>query len=178
MLVGAWLLASSTADARSIAGAQLPEQVTVAGRELVLNGAAVQKLFIFKVYSVALYLENPTNDALQAMRSNEVKRIHLRVLHSASSKQIVGALRNGMKKAGGDMHALEGRLQQVTRQIPDVRAGQVLLITYLPGQGTELRTGGTRMVVPGKDFAEALFGTWLGPDPGVRRVREGLLGGH
>lgn len=166
------------AEARVVAGAQLPEQVEVAGRELLLNGAAVQKVFVFKVYAVGLYLENPTRDPNRALEADEAKRIHLRVLRNASRNQIADALRSGMRKSGADMAALEARIQQLTRNIPDVRAGQELLITYVPGVGTELTGGEHKVTIPGKDFADALFATWLGADPGVRNVRRGLLQGR
>jgi hypothetical protein len=171
-------LAPLPAEARLVAGKEIPDQIEVAGRELVLNGAAVQKVFVFKVYAVGLYLENPTRDPGQALKADEAKRIHLRVLRSASRKQIADALRNGMQKSGADMAALEERIQQLARNIPDVRAGQELLITYVPGVGTELSGQGRKVTIPGKDFAEALFATWLGSDPGVRSVRRGLLEGR
>ncbi len=175
LLIGAIGL-SSVAQARNVAGLNLPEQVQVAGRDLSLNGAAVQKLFIFKVYAVGLYLENKTADAREAIRSDEAKRIHLHVMHNASKSQISDALVNGMRKSGADMDALAERVEELKRQIPDVRGGEDLVITYVPGVGTELRGRGIQVTVRGKDFADALFGTWLGADPGVRRVREGLLG--
>lgn len=164
------------ADARVVGGTRFPEEVRIGGRELVLNGAAVQKVLVFKVYAVGLYLENPTENPQEALAADNAKRIHLRVLRNASSDQIVGALRDGIEKSGADMAALESRLEQVNEAIPDVKKGEVLYITYLPGLGTELRGRTTRVVIKGADFAKALFSTWLGADPGVEKIRDELLG--
>lgn len=169
-------LVASSAQARVVAGKELPDQTTVGGKTLQLNGTAVQKLFVFKIYAVGLYLEQPTNDPGQALESDQTKRIRVHVLKNAPKNTVVKALRDGMEKSGADMAALEPRIQQLERSLEDVRAGHTLDVTYIPGVGTELTGGGKKMIIEGKDFADALFANWLGDDPGIRKVREGLVG--
>lgn len=168
--------AATQAEARVVAGKELPDQIPVAGKTLQLNGTAVQKLFVFKIYAVGLYLEQPTRDPEQALESDQTKRIRVHVLKNAPKNTVVKALRDGMQKSGADMAALESRIQQLERSLEDVRAGHTLDVTYVPGVGTELTGGGKKMIIEGKDFADALFSNWLGNDPGIRKVREGLVG--
>ncbi|MBI3183071.1 MAG: chalcone isomerase family protein [Myxococcales bacterium] len=53
-----------------------------------------------------------------------------------------------------------------------------LRLTYLPGTRTLLQEGSlTRAVIPGKDFADALFSIWLGPRTETPHLRSALVGG-
>jgi len=61
--------------------------------------------------------------------------------------------------------------------IPDAKKGSTIVITYVPGSGTMLSTAGERSIIPGKDFADALFSVWLGPSPVDDGLKKGLLGG-
>jgi hypothetical protein len=63
-------------------------------------------------------------------------------------------------------------------EIPDLKEGQQLSITYVPGQGTTVVVddGTAKTTVEGKDFADALFRVWLGSDPVDADLKERLLG--
>lgn len=64
------------------------------------------------------------------------------------------------------MPALRARLTRFNQGIRDLKEGDRLTITYRPGEGTGLESkGGDRLVVEGKDFADALFSVWLGNHP-------------
>ena len=60
--------------------------------------------------------------------------------------------------------------------IPDAKKGSTIVITYVPGTGTVLARPGDRQVIPGKDFADALFSVWLGREPVDSDLKAGLLG--
>lgn len=153
-----------------------PPEVEVGSKTLNLNGAAVMRKFVFDVYAVSLYLEQPTHDGREAMRSDQEKQIHLKMLRSASSDQIAGALREGIRAGGADLTGLQERIETLLGAIPDLHSGDTLDITYVPGAGTTLSRGKRGMTLPGKDFADALFSVWLGADPKMARVKAGLLG--
>lgn len=47
--------------------------------------------------------------------------------------------------------------------VQGLRAGQSITVTYIPGHGTQIKAGAAEdIVLPGKDFAGALFSVWLG----------------
>ena len=79
--------------AREVSGVSMPEVVSVAGRELRLNGIDVfkEKTF-FKVYVVGLYLEKQTSDARVAITTDEAKRIVLRMLRDVSREMFLQAV--------------------------------------------------------------------------------------
>jgi hypothetical protein len=163
---------------REVSGVSMPEVVSVAGRELWLNGMDVRKEKAFlKVYVVALYLEKPTPDARAAITTDEAKRIVIRMLRDASREQFVQALETGiMRNSGPAMATLRARLDLLEQALPALKKGNVIDFTYLPGAGTLVRGQGREMTIPGKDFADALFSIWLGSKPISGTLKRKLLG--
>jgi hypothetical protein len=167
-----------SAEAREVAGKELPEAVDVGDATLRLNGAAVQRKFFWNIYSVALYLESPTRSPQQAVATDQVKRIHLRMLRDASRAQVADALRNGVRSNSPNLGDIEERLQRLLSALPDVKLGDEITVTYVPGKGTTLHSDRKGdLVVEGKDFADAFFRIWLGDSSGIARVRRGLMKG-
>ncbi len=161
---------------REVSGMQVPDSVSVAGRGLRLSGAAVQRKFVFDVYAVAMWLERPTRNAGEAVSSEQVKRIQLRMLRSASRGQVAQALRSGFERTNPNFAELKDRLERLLAVIPDLKDGDNFTITYVPGQGTTLESAaGGALTLPGSDFGQAMFNIWLGSDPGTQRIKGELL---
>jgi len=172
-------LSVAAVHAREVSGVSMPEVVSVAGRELRLNGMGVRRAKIFfEVYVVGLYLEKPTTDARAAIATDEAKRIVIRMLRDVSRKMFLQAVETGiMRNSGPEMPALRARLDLLEQALPALKKGNVLDFTYLPGVGTLVRGQDREMTIPGKDFAEALFSVWLGPNPVIGELKRQLLGG-
>jgi len=172
-----WLMATG-AQAREFHEVRMPDLVTISGKQAKLNGMGLRKKFIFEVYVAGFYVETPSPDPAKLIASDEVKRITLFMLRDLSKDKIVEALREGFEKNSKDqMPALKDRLEQLAAMIPDAKKGSTIVITYVPGSGTMLSTAGERSIIPGKDFADALFSVWLGPSPVDDGLKKGLLGG-
>jgi hypothetical protein len=173
------LISASTARGKEVAGVTLPDTTSVEGKTLKLNGAGLRKKAIFKVYVGGLYLENPSKDASTVISSDQTKRMQLSVLRSLSTKQVTEAIEEGFEKnSKAQMDALGPRLDRFKSMIPNVEKGDQLLLTYVPGKGTVVSAkGAERGVVEGKDFADALFAVWLGPNPVQADLKTALLGG-
>jgi hypothetical protein len=148
-------------------GVTAPPVVEVAGRPLQLMGMGLRKKLWFKVYLASFYLERLTEDAGQAISSDQIKQVRMHMLRDLERDKIVEAVQEGFQKnSGPDMPRLRERLDRFLKAIPDLKGGQQILITYLPGRGTVLKAGGgEEITVPGKDFADALFSVWLGKSP-------------
>ena len=59
----------------------------------------------------------------------------------------------------------------------DFEKGERMVFTYVPGEGTTVNVRGKdKGKIEGKPFADALFSTWIGPEPPSEDFREGLLG--
>jgi hypothetical protein len=62
--------------------------------------------------------------------------------------------------------------------IPNVEKGDEIVLTYVPGKGTVVSAkNAEKGVIEGKDFADALFSVWLGPEPVQADLKTALLGG-
>jgi hypothetical protein len=170
---------SGPAGAREVSGVSVPSTASVADKKLTLNGAGVRKeMAFFKVYVVALYLERPTSDARAAITSDQEKHIVLSMLRAVSREQFVEALETAIVRNSNDvMPILRERLDLLQKALPRLEKGDVLTFTYLPGSGTVLRDQGQEMTIPGKDFADALLSSWLGPAPVSWDLKRQLLGG-
>ncbi|MCP3165647.1 chalcone isomerase family protein [Myxococcus qinghaiensis] len=162
-----------------VAGVKYPETAKVGDKELKLNGVGLRKKFVVKVYTVGLYLETPSKDAAQVLAADESKRVRMYMLRDLDKKTITEAIVDGFKKnAGAKMPALQERLNTFTAEIPDLKKGDELILTYIPGTGTQIQSKkeGEKISVAGKDFADALFSVWLGKDPVDDGLKDGMLG--
>jgi hypothetical protein len=173
------LTPEATAQARDVSGVNLPEVVSVNGEDLSLNGAGVrrEKAF-FDVYVIGLYLQNKTSDAVAAITADQPKRISLTMLRDVSREKFVEAVEKCMvRSAGAEMARLRERIDLLENTLPALKKGNILDFTYVPGSGTLVRGQGQELAIPGKDFADALFAAWLGPNPENVALKRALLGG-
>ena len=172
-------LAVAAPVVHDVYGIQVPETVTVGDRTLSVNGAGLRKKAFFRVYVASLYLEKAKDhDANSVIGSDQIKRVDLGMLRDLDRGKIAEAVREGFEKnSRQEMPRLKERLDRFIDQIPDLKEGQRLTITYVPGQGTTVVVGEERPGAPieGKDFADALFRVWLGEDPVDSGLKEKLL---
>jgi hypothetical protein len=173
------VLFATLAFAVEVAGVKLPETITVDGKTLKLNGAGLRKKFIVKVYVAGLYLEKPSKDAGAALASNEAKSMRLHILRSLKGSKVSEAIVEGFERNSKEqMPKLQARLQKLSQMIPDVAEGDEIGLTWLPDKGTVVTVRGTdRGTIEGRDFADALFAVWLGPNPVQEDLKIALLGG-
>jgi hypothetical protein len=133
---------------------------------------------VFNVYVIGLYLETRTSDALAAIKADEGKRIVLTMLRDVSRARFVQAVEKCMARNSAPlMPNLRARLDALEQALPALKKGEVVDFTYLPESGITMRGQGQEMAIPGKDFADALFAAWLGPEPDSKALQHSLLVG-
>jgi len=180
-LRGAVLLCSLMAFsvvAKDVDGTQVPDTMSAEGKTLQLIGAGIRNKWFFNVYVGALYAEKPTFNAGNLIKSEQVKRMDLHLLRDVSKEKIVESIREGFEKQSkAQMPALQARLDQLARAVPDLKKGDLLSLTYVPDRGVVVGGVAKETVISGKDFADALFSVWLGPDPVDGDLKRKLLGG-
>ena len=164
--------------AKDIDGHQIPDTVTQDGKNLSLIGAGIRNKWMFNVYVGALYAEKPTFNAANLIKSEQIKRMDLHLLRDVGKDKIIESIREGFEKQSkAQMPALQSRLDQLAAAVPDLKKGDVLSLTYIPDKGVVVGGAAKETVIPGKDFADALFSVWLGPDPVDGDLKRKLLGG-
>ena len=85
------------------------------------------------------------------------------------------SLKNNTPNAGTDLKA---QFATLCNWMDDIKNGEQFVFTYLPGTGTEVSVAGkNKGTLPGKEFADALFKSWIGPKPGPGEgFKKNLLG--
>jgi hypothetical protein len=174
----ALVLAAVPAAAKELAGATMPDTLSVAGKTLKLNGMGLRKKAIFKVYAAGLYVESPSSDAAAILAADAPKALKMHFLRSVDKAKLVDAYKEGIEaNAGQKATAQKAAVDRFYATVADVKDGSVTTYTYVPGAGTVVnRDGKDVATIEGKEFADVLFSIWLGPKPPSEDLQKGLLG--
>lgn len=168
------------ASAAELEGVTLPDTVEVDGTPLVLNGVGLRKKLWVEVYVAGLYLPVKTPDARVAMESPGPKKVVMHFLTDKATKsKMDDAWREGFEaNSPGSPQKLGGEIDRFVDFFGDMKDGDVIELTMVPGVGTTAMLNGTEVgVIANDDFAPALLSVWLGPAPPTEDLKEGLLGG-
>lgn len=169
----------TVAGALEVAGVNFPATVDAGGKTLTLNGAGVRTRFFFKVYAIGLYLEQRNTDAAAILGADQVRRAELHMLRSVPAAEMGDAIAEAVyANAGGNAAQLKDRVERLKAMFPSADQGEVITFTYTPGQGTVVAAKGKTIgTIEGKDFADALFGAWIGSAPVDTSLKKALLAG-
>ena len=173
-------LSAGGALAAEIGGVKLPDQVTLEGRTLKLNGAGIRAakiLLTFNVYAAGLYLENQIHDGDAIASSDQLKSIQMVFMRDVSGKQMADAFQEGFEKncvAGcAELKPYIGKLQGLLK---DMKKGEAMAYHFLPN-GVELVIRGQKAGTIGdKAFTRQLIRCWIGKNPPNPELKEGLVG--
>jgi hypothetical protein len=173
------VLLAVPAMAGELAGVALPETVQVSGQSLVLNGMALRRVTIIKVYVAGLYLPAKERDAQAILGSDSPRQVVMHFLRDVGAEKICDAWYEGLEANTPDYPAdLKAQFDTLCGWMEDLEKGDRLVFTYLPDQGTEVVVKESQKgTLQGKAFADALFACWIGPEPGPgKKFKRSLLG--
>lgn len=178
------ILAASSlpAFAAEVSGVKFPDTVTVAGQELVLNGAGVRTKLVFKVYALGFYLKDKKATVAEVLASNGPRRIRIMPMRDLTSDDFGMAFMKGLNdnvspeertkllpqtKAFGEMFA----------QFPGLKKGDELIVDWTPGQGSQAVLNGKKVgeVLPDLAFFNAIMRIWIGDKPVDTALKPKLL---
>lgn len=173
-------LLAAPAAAGELGGVTLPDQASVGGKTLVLNGLGLREatVLMVDVYVAGLYLETKSSDAQAILPAGVTKHLVMKFVRSVGKEKLADAWTEGFEKNAGDLKAaVAPGLAQLNAAMADVKKDDVLSLTYVPGSGTTVTVKGKdAATIQGEDFQRVLFSIWLGPNPPNVPLREGLLG--
>ena len=163
------------------AGVTLPDQATVEGRTLVLNGMGLRRAtwLRVKVYVAGLYLEEKSTDADAILSPERTKRVVLVFVRAVGRDDLLDAWGESFREnEGEDIAAMAASIATFHGFMPDkVATGDRFTFTYLPETGVLVTLKDeTRGTIPGDAFARSLFATWLGKKTPSPALKAGLLG--
>ncbi len=179
-LLSLMLLTTMSSFAMEMNDIEFPDEITVNGIDLILNGLGKREATIFNVdvYVAALYLEHTGSDGYAICESDQTKRLTLHFVRDVSGGDIAGAWAEGFIKNGGDdISIYESRIVSLNSWMSEMKDGEEMMFTYIPGTGLEVSLKGTSMgTIEGSDFSAVFLSIWLGDDPPNGGLRRGLLG--
>ena len=169
---------SAVAWAGELAGVSMPDSVEVGEESLVLNGMGLRKKAVIKVYVAGLYLPQKMADAEAILSADTARRTAMEFRFGVSAEKMCDAWKEGLEKnTAGASEALKAKFDQLCGYQENMEKGDMMVYTYVPGQGTEVEVKGEiKGTIEGKDFADALFSCWIGPEPPGESFKQGLLG--
>jgi hypothetical protein len=154
--------------AGTLKGITLPDTLTVDDQALVLNGMALRKKVVFKVYVAGLYLPVKEQSSEKILAADGYRCTVMHFMRSVDAGKISEAWFDGLK-ANTPNHSpeLKALFDALATLMEDVKEGDKLVFTYRPGKGTEVKVKGMiKGVLGDKAFADALFSCWIGKKPG------------
>ena len=173
--------ATGMADAGRLGSVTMPDEVTLAGTRLTLNGMGKREATIFDVdvYVAGLYVEHPSSDPARLLAPNEPKMLVLKFVRDVDRSDITDAWRTGFRKnATTSQDTLAPMVDRLNSWMPELEDGDSLTFAYVPGEGVTVTVNGVRKgVIAHDEFARSLYSIWLGPKPPGKALKRGLLGG-
>ena len=179
VITAALTLAAVTAGAATIAGVNIEDTATVGTQKLVLNGAALRKKFVVKVYVGALYLPSKQNNAAAIIAADAPRRQVMHFLYDVDMGKMAEAWEEGLTANTPNASAeVKTAFRTLGSWMEDMKEGQRIVLTYAPGTGTTVEVNGkNKGTLGGKAVADAILNTWIGPKPGPGAdFKKGVLG--
>lgn len=173
-----FVTSASNISAATIEGVTFDKDRIEQDHKLMLRGAGLFRyMYFIKAYAGALYLpENiPSGEAL----SDVPKRLEVSYFHAIKGKDFGPATIAGIRKNVDEatFARIRDQIELHNALYENVQPGDRYALTYIPGRGTSLSLNGTELgVVPGAEFASALFAIWLGPRPLNQDFKNDILG--
>ena len=156
---------------------KFPVENNLSSTGMYLLGTALKKFLTFRVVTVDLYVEQGygADDVL----SDIPKRLEVNYHVNIPKHELDRATTKGIAKnySPDQMEALMPQIDQINSYYPDIKSGDQIAITYVPGVGSQVQLNGElKGVVPGSNFAKAFFSIWLGENPVDKNAKLKLLG--
>jgi len=177
--VAAISLSARSASAAEISGIKLPDQVTVEGNTLKLNGTGLRQATILKinVYAAGLYLENSSKDGESIATSDQPKGIEMVFMRDVSAKQMAEAFQEGFEKnCVADCARLKPDIGKLQGLMKDMKKGDAMAFHFLPDKVEVMIRGQKVGSIGDKGFSQQLIRCWIGKNPPNAGLKEGLLG--
>ena len=160
-------------------GVKMDDSITVDGKTMLLNGMALRKKMIFKVYVAGLYLPAKEKSAEKILGADAARVTIMHFLRSVGAGKINGGWYDGLEDNTPDhSKELKAKFDVLAKYMEKMKNGGKIVFTYLPEKGTIVKVNGNvKGTIEGKDFADALFACWIGEKPGPgKSFKEDLLG--
>jgi len=173
------LIISIPAMSASKADVVLLDSQMVGDQQIFLNGIALREKFVFDVYVAGLYLPEKSSDPTTILQKDEPRMMVMHFLRDVEAKKINDAWYEGLEANVENVTPeLKAKFDQLAAMMTDIKEGQGMGFIYNPVTGTDVMVADQpKGAILGKDFADAILATWIGPKPGPgKSFKQEILG--
>lgn len=172
------------ASAGELQGVKLPDQITLEGKNLTLNGMGLRTVvrfgFTVKVYVAGLFLESKSKDTDEILNSPGIKRLVMTFVRPVDRDALLEAFRNGYYDTC--VAACENKGSQFSKfaeHVVSVRKDNQITLTFYPDKLEIDSTGpnAKKQMINDKDLSKNLLSVFIHKvkSPG-KDFRAGILG--
>ncbi len=160
-------------------GVTVPDKVTIAKEDLVLNGMGVRRgtLFNFKVYVGSLYLKRKTKKAQQVISQDFPKQIRMNFLRDVDKESLNEAWKEGFEAAvpKDQRKLLREEFNSFLGTMDNVRKKEAIFINFLEKGVEVIFKDKKHPLIKSQAFSKALLSIWF-INARDEDLRDGLLG--
>ena len=174
--------AAMPAQAVEVGGVKLEDSMTVAGKNLVLNGAGIRVKVLFKVYALGLYLPEKKNTTDAILAQQGPKRFKIVMLRDLSGEEFGDAFLTGINKNLDKDEKAKFvnqlvKLGDLFQEVGGLKKGDIILGDW-NGSNTVFQVNGKTVgtALPDPAFYNAILKIWLGASPADSSLKPALLG--
>lgn len=179
VLIAIMFAFSSIVHAAELDGVSMPNEQTVHGTRLWLNGIGLRTYSIFgiHIYVAGLYLEQRSDSSDSIVHSKGLKLLVIHFLHDVSAEQARTAWREGFEQnCRRPCHLDPHDVQRFLAQVHSIRQGDNAYLLFSPA-GVRITDDGQPLgSIDDPHFAEVMLETFIGPVPPTPRLKRELLG--
>jgi hypothetical protein len=182
-LGGATLLPALAWAQTKLAEVVYPNEITLGGQKLLLNGYGMRFRFGFRVYAAALYTPTKFTKNEEVINPKVAKRMHLVAQRDVKGddfgKLFTRAMEDNMSKE--DFSKIINGVLRMSTIFADAKQfakGDVIIVDAVPGTGLVITFRGKQQGEPIKEpeFSQAMMQIWFGKKPADEQLRKALLG--
>lgn len=167
-----------SANALTVDSINFEDKVSIAGKELVLNGVGIRKATFLKikVYYGALYLSQKSTNAGTFLGTLEPKQITMHFVRDVDAKDLKKTYKEAFEGANKETYkSMLPTFEAFNANFTDIKKGEVMTFQFLT-DGVVLTSSGKTFAKAGDAaFAKALLNMWF-INPLDEGLTKGLLG--
>ncbi|UNY97700.1 chalcone isomerase family protein [Zhouia spongiae] len=159
-----------------VGDATLPNNITIKGSELKLNGAGVREKLWIDLYAGGLYLTGKSDNASQIIASEAAMCIKLHIVSGlVTQEKMIDAVTEGFENTTTGFASKNQIDKFISFFNEEIVKGNIFDIYARGGQVTAYKNGELLGTVEGQGFKEALFGIWLSEKPADKKLKKAML---
>ncbi len=167
--------AAVTAGAMTVDSINFEDKVTVAGKELVINGVGIRKATFLKikVYYGALYLVQKATNSAAFLGTADPKQITMHFVRDVDAKDLKKTYKEAFEGANKETYkSMLSTFDTFNSNLTDIKKGDTMTFQFLPDGVILMTASKPTPKIGDAAFSKALLNMWF-----INPLDEGLTKG-